>query len=68
MKIKHLREWLQNLPTDYDETDIVFRKIEENKEQLDYWIAIDIPISGCGIDDGNNEMYFCDENSIKILQ
>jgi len=68
MKIKHLREWLDNLPIDYNETEIVFRTIKENKEDTENWYALDIPIAACGIDDGNNEMYFCDENSAKIIE
>ena len=68
MKIKHLREWLDNLPKDYNETERVFRTIKENKEDTENWYALDIPIAACGIDDGNNEMYFCDENSTKIIE
>jgi hypothetical protein len=68
MRIKHLREWLECLPTDYDETEIVFRTIKENKEDTENWYALDIPIAACGIDDGNNEMYFCDEKSTKIIE
>lgn len=62
MKIKHLRSWLNNLPEDYNENQIVFRTIKENKEDIENWYALDIPISACGIDEGSNEMYFCDED------
>ena len=37
MKIKNLRQWLENLPTDYDENGIVFRAItiKYNDETLE---------------------------------
>ena len=68
MKIKHLREWLDNLPKDFNETEIVFRTIKENKDDSENWYALDIPIAACGIDAGNNEMYFCDEKSTKVIE
>ena len=68
MKIKHLRAWLHILPTDYDETKIVFRTIKENKNDSQNWYALDIPIASCGIDDGNNEAYFCDQISHEVIK
>lgn len=68
MKIKDLRQWLENLPTDYDENEIVYRTIKENKLDDENWYGLDIPIAACGIDDGNSEMYFCDNESTKIIE
>ena len=59
---------MENLPTDYDENGIVFRTIKENKVDNENWYALDISIAACGIDDGNGEMYFCDEKSAKIIE
>lgn len=66
MKIKDLKNWLDKLPNNYDETNIVFRTIREN--DVDSWKAFDINISACGIDEGNNEMYLCDEKSAKMIE
>ena len=68
MKIKHLREWLDNLPEDYNDSEIVFRTKKENKYDSVNWYALDIPITACGIDDGNNEAYFSDETSHEVIK
>ena len=43
----------------------MFRTIKELDN--DNWGALDISITACGIDEGNNEMYLCNEESAKIL-
>jgi hypothetical protein len=68
MKIKHLRKWLDNLPKDYNEAEIVFRTIKEGKNDKDNLYVLDIPIAACGIDESNNEMYFCDTQSSKAIE
>jgi hypothetical protein len=66
MKIKHLREWLTILPQELDEYNLVFRKIiSENTKN---WLVRDKTITTCGIDEGNNEAYFCDESSREVMK
>lgn len=67
MRIKHLRQWLEILPSEYDENEIVFRDFKEVKDSDDVCYALDIPIAACGIDKGNGEMFLCDEKSSKII-
>ena len=66
MRVKHLREWINSLPQEIDEHDLVFRKIKpiEGTENL---IAEDHPISASGIDDGTNEAFFCNEESYMLM-
>ena len=66
MKIKHLREWLDTLPTELDENELVFRKIKPCDD--DNWLAHDIGIVACGIDEGNSEAYFCDRDSYEVIK
>jgi hypothetical protein len=66
MKIKHLREWLDTLPLELDEHNLVFRKIIPHDSEN--WLAHDKPIASCGIDEGNNEAYFCDEESHGVIK
>jgi hypothetical protein len=66
MKIKDLRDWLDTLPRELDENDLVFRKIIEGDSE--YWKAHDKPIAACGIDEGNNEAYFCEEESYQAMK
>ena len=66
MKIKHLREWLDTLPQELDEHDLVFRKIMPS--DAENWLAYDKPITACGIDSGSNEAYFCDEESNEVIK
>ena len=42
--------------------------IPKNKDDKENWYALDISIAACGIDEGNNEMYFCDEKSTKVIE
>jgi hypothetical protein len=66
MKVRHLREWINSLPQEKDEHDLVFRKIKpiEDSENL---IAEDHPISASGIDDETNEAFFCSEESYMLM-
>ena len=66
MKIKHLREWIEKLPRELDEYELVFRKIVPGDSES--WLAHDKSIAACCIDDGNNEAYFCDEKSNEIIK
>lgn len=66
MKIRHLREWLETLPQELDEYELVFRKIVPGDDEN--WLALDKSITACGIDDGSKEAYFCDESSYKVMK
>lgn len=66
MKVKDLREWINELPQEFDENDIVFKRIikQFNDGTLG---CLDIPLSSVGIDEEDNEMYLCDEDSSEII-
>ena len=66
MTIKELRTWINNLPEEKDDNTLVFRKITP-VDKLN-WGAYDISIVACGIDEGNNEAYFCDEKSAQLIE
>ena len=66
MKIKHLKGWLNSLPKENDECDVVFRKvIGKNGDDM---VAKDNSIDACGIDTDNNEAYLCDETTHNIIE
>ena len=67
MKVKDLREWINNLPSEFDENDVVYRRIMGEVDN-ESWGCLDVPISGVGIDDGDNEMYLCDEETSEIIE
>jgi hypothetical protein len=67
MKIKDLKEWLESLPKEYHEYDLVFRKIEPS-EVADHLLAYDEPIAACAIDVDNSEAYFCNEESYQLIK
>ncbi len=66
MKVKDLREWINELPQEFDENDVIFRRIikQLNDGTLE---CLDIPLSGVGIDEEDNEMYLCDEYSSEVI-
>jgi len=66
MKIKQLREWVNTIPQEFDETDLVFRKIMPKDSEN--WLAKDKSIAACGIDAGNNKAYFCMESDAKTIE
>lgn len=61
-----IKKWLDNLPEEFNECEMVFRKITTLDD--DNWSAFDKSIVSCGIDVGNNEAYFCDEESYNIMK
>jgi hypothetical protein len=68
MKLADLKEWVNSLPEDTLNHEVVFRKftiIENDSENL---FAKDVSISACGIDDSTEEAYFCDSESASILE
>lgn len=82
MELKKLKEFINGLPEEFDEFDVVFRemsKIDINDENGDfvsfgcalddgsYYAAKDMPIYGAGTDEENKEIYVCDSNSTKLI-
>ncbi len=67
MRISQLKEWLSELPTEFDDNVVVFRKMYEDPNDSDRVMCIDTPIVGVGIDEENNEMYLCDADSDRVL-
>ena len=66
MKIKRLKEWLETLSVEFDEYEIVFRKVVSKND--DNMIAKDNAIHACGIDADNNEAYLCDITTHNIIE
>ena len=66
MKLKELKEWLETIPTIYDETELVFRTIEKSGE-ADVLYARDEPIVAVAIDEDNKETFFLNHESALIL-
>lgn len=67
MKLYDLKGWINSLPDEVLNHDVVFRNfmvIENDKENL---FAKDVHIAACGIDDATQEAYFCDKESAMIL-
>lgn len=68
MRLEHLKEWVNSLPEEVLDHEVVFRKfviIENDSENL---FAKDIIVAACGIDDDTKEAYFCDKESASILE
>ena len=66
MTINDLKKWIDILPIEYGECELVFRDIKPCDSEN--WLGADIPISACGIDTGTKEAYFCDEKSYQVIQ
>jgi hypothetical protein len=70
MNIKDLREWLSELPTDFDDCEIVYRKLFPMKtlNTPDTMMAKDTPIVGATIDiNTTREACFYNKKSMKIV-
>ena len=66
MDLKQLKQWVNSLPEEeMEKYSVVYRRVVE--EDSDNWGAYDIPLTASGVDDGNKEVYFCGEESAKIL-
>jgi hypothetical protein len=66
MDLKGLKNWLNKLPeSEFDNYNVVYRTIKEVDSEN--WGAYDIPVASCGIDEGNKEVYFCNEYSAQII-
>lgn len=68
MKLDQLKEWINSLPDEVLNCDVVYRNfamIENDSENL---FAKDINIAACGIDEETQEAYFCDHDSASLLE
>lgn len=67
MNLLELKKWINELPEEeLGQYNIVYRKAEELYDN--YWYAMDIPIAASGVDVGDKEVYFCDEESYQIIK
>ena len=66
MDLTQLKKWVNELPEEeLGNYNVVFRTIKEIDSGN--WGAYDIHITASGVDEGNKEVYFCNEASAKIL-
>jgi len=68
MKLDQLKEWVNSLPEEVLNCEVVYRNfvvIENDSENL---FAKDINIAACGIDEETQEAYFCDQDSAVLLE
>lgn len=54
MTIKNVREWLEMVPIEFDEFQLVFREFKDFKDSENY-MAKDTPIVTLSIDEENQE-------------
>lgn len=66
MNKKELQNWINNLPEEFDDMNIVFRNLTVGDDEN--WLALDKQIVSAGIDIGNRELYFCDNESSKLIE
>ena len=67
MNLTHLKKWINELPEEeLGNYNVVFRTIKE-MDSTKNWAAYDIPIAASGIDDGNKNLYLCNEKSYQII-
>jgi|AntRauTorcE11898_2_1112593.scaffolds.fasta_scaffold14941_2 hypothetical protein len=66
MDLMQLKVWVNSLPEEeLKNYNVVYRTIKEVDDEN--WGAYDIPITASGVDEGNKEVYLCNEKSAKIL-
>jgi len=64
MRLKNLREWVNTLPEELDEHDLVYREIVWEKKDL---VLKDYPISFASIDKRNKEAFLSTDDSYQSL-
>jgi len=66
MNLKDLREWLEIIPPEYDDCQLVFREIiEMDVETPEFLVAGDDPITAATIDIESREACFYNAESYK---
>lgn len=68
MKIKHLKKWLEGISAEFDDHELVFREVVCENDNDGYMIAKDNPVHACGVDEDNDEVYFCDIETHHIIE
>ena len=58
MKIKDLKEYLQELPESLDEFEIVFSEVWDIDETAGTWARKDMPVEGIVVDSDTEEVIF----------
>ena len=67
MKLKDLREWLEMIPAEYDDCQLVFREIiEMDVETPEFLVAVDDPITAATIDTESRAACFYNSESYKL--
>ncbi len=67
MKLKHLKEWLENIPPEeLEENNLVFRRILSDTGNG--YMVSDTPVVSCGVDTETNEICFYDQKSHEIIK
>lgn len=68
MTVKDLKDWLEILPLEYDNNELVYRKfLKDEMKDSDVWAVKDIIITSCGIDDENKEAWMCNYDTYKQM-
>lgn len=68
MTVKDLKEWIKILPLEFDDNELVYRKlIIDEKEDSDIWAVKDMIISSCGIDEEHKEAWLCNYDTYKQM-
>lgn len=68
MTIGELKNWLSQLPAEFDNCELVFRKIKQGAPSTDTVLVYDQPIISCGIDVETDEAYFCNMESYNAMK
>lgn len=66
MKIKELKEWIDSLPDEFNEFELVYREYGDFPD--DKYYAKDIPINGAIIDEETHELSFMNDNSFNFYE
>lgn len=65
MKLTHLKSWVNSLPEEFDDFDMVFRELKIL--DVEYIAKVDTPIVATTVDNETKEICFYDRESITIF-
>lgn len=68
MDKKELKEWVNNLPEDFDNYQLVFRNIYLPENDNDIWFAKDTPIISLDVDENTQEICLFDNKSANLIE
>jgi hypothetical protein len=66
MKVKNIREWVNSLPEEFDEYNMVYRKINKSEDDGNIYV-FDMPIVSASVDEENKEMCVSDDDTTKLI-